>query len=475
MNLLVGLVILVCLVASEFQTDQPVVDLPVRLLLVGVTTILVPGLALFQSILVTRWSRSEKDGNAESERAWSERLRRLSACHTAVWLSASMAIVWSLRWPEVIRVNWDLDRFVLVDELCILAPILMSLIASWLIFFEIDRPKSTDENDSLATKRESWLNRLLGWILDRERYRFLSLRIQLQILIVLIPVLMVVALNDSNQLFAGSSIQWLVVAMVMATIGVFYPLLQRLVWRTSPLVCEPGSLRAELDDRGLGRVGIATWQTELQLVNACVVSDGWRRRILLSDRLQHEFPVQQIRAVVRHEAGHLIFGHGWLRTWFALLPLVALAMAGWIVLGSPLLLEQLAIEWALRIELVYLTFAMVYCLYFIVVFRWLSHDLEYEADYFACCQLVRDEWVWCEQLSIETSQALLRLAAYQPVQLDRGGLFHPSLRSRIESIINQHVDHALYFDHKKRKRIWVAARTLVGLILFFGSAAAIPV
>ena len=120
MNLLIGLVIILCLACSELKTAEAATDLWTRLIAVGLVSMAVPGLALFQTLIVTRKFQYSNVGDSQRDST----IRRLSVCHTAVWLTASLAIIWGIRWQDVVRGNWNFDRFPLLDEAFILAPII---------------------------------------------------------------------------------------------------------------------------------------------------------------------------------------------------------------------------------------------------------------------------------------------------------------------------------------------------------------
>ena len=171
MNLLIGFVILICLVCSEIQTTEVASDLWLRLLTVGLVSLTVPGLALFQTLVVTQRFKNSQLSDAEREST----LRRLSVCHSAVWLTASLAIIWAVRWQDIVRGNWNLDRWPLLDEILIVAPVLLSLLASWAIFFEI-------QCSTIATPKLFDLARL------KSRIEFVSIRFRVYCLMVLIPI-----------------------------------------------------------------------------------------------------------------------------------------------------------------------------------------------------------------------------------------------------------------------------------------------
>ena len=80
MNLIVGLVILMVLACSEFRHGGPAGELPLRVLLIGLTTALVPGLAMVQ----TAWLSARIRQVPHRELDQAGMIRRLTASHTAV-------------------------------------------------------------------------------------------------------------------------------------------------------------------------------------------------------------------------------------------------------------------------------------------------------------------------------------------------------------------------------------------------------
>ena len=122
MNLAVGFVILFCLFCSEYSAAGSADHLQLRLGGIALLTCLVPMLALLQTFAVNRRRKLQQVDDALWERVCS----RVSSCHTAVWLAASVATIYVFRWHDVVRAEWGLDRFVLVDEILILMPVLLS-------------------------------------------------------------------------------------------------------------------------------------------------------------------------------------------------------------------------------------------------------------------------------------------------------------------------------------------------------------
>lgn len=436
MNLLVALVIVLCLVCSEFQQGSPTQDLSIRLCLIGLTTCLVPGLAIFQTFFVTR------EGTPIEPQAREGVIQRLTACHTAVWFAASLAIIVSLRWHEVVRNNWGLGDLILIDELLILTPVILSMLASWAVFYEIDNrwrepPKSS--RDSLVCDLDAK---------PHSRWQFVTLRFQLQIVAVLVPLAVAITFRDTRDLLSTAN-RSTVIAACMAMMGggwLVGALLMRLVWSSKPVAPEISrKMSGELEARGVRVGSIRNWQTGSQIINACVMGlTRFDRRVLLSDRLLQEFPEKEILAVVRHEAGHVSLRHARHRILFCLAPIAALVLAGLLTNGSPLFVEALTERIGVPAVWGFVVFVVLLLAYLRVVLPWLSHMMEYEADLYASCEVTGDrsdyKLTFSERKAGEMSEALLRLAAYHLSQFERGTLFHPSIRSRVESLASLPAD-----------------------------------
>ena len=113
-------------------------------------------------------------------------LRRLSTCHSAVWLAASVAIIWAVRWQDVVRGNWNLDQWPLLDEIFILAPIVLSLAASWAIFYEIQGTLGDEASSRIRFSLADWKNRIA----------YVSIRFRIYILLIMIPISIAVLARD---------------------------------------------------------------------------------------------------------------------------------------------------------------------------------------------------------------------------------------------------------------------------------------
>lgn len=428
MNLLIGFVILICLIASELRAPESFNDGWTRLGWVAFTGLTVPGLALFQTLIV---SRRLKTSNLESSQQ-DAILRRVSVCHSAVWLTASLAIIWAIRWQDVVRESWDLDRWPLVDEVLILAPILFSLIASWAIFFEI--------HHGLADGR----HHRLSWQGLKARFEYVALRVRVYFLIMLIPILLAILSRDLAPWLEWMAPWQATLALTLAglTIMAGFPFVLLLLWRNQKI--EDDALRSDLlqtcQQLRIYVHDIRVWNTGNQIVNALVagILPGFRL-ILLSDYLLELFPRDELQAIVRHEAGHLRLWHLPIRILFIVLPLIALTIDEQNPSGLIWQLESFFAGLGLPAYSGIASVTIVYLGYLLISMSWLSHQMEFEADAYAC-RAVNDTGTVLTKIdkrrTQQMSDALLRLAAINPSQLDRNTLFHPSLRQRICQLKN---------------------------------------
>ena len=457
MNLLIGAVILLCLLCSEMRAAEAVSDSGLRILLVGFVTLLVPGLALFQTLIVSRRLRNSDLAEPQS----TVMLNRLSVCHSAIWLTASLAIVWAVRWQDVVRGNWQLDRWPLIDEAIIILPIVFSLVASWAIFFDIQQ--SFDN----ANKSR--------WSLDniRKRVSYVSIRFRIYLLMFLVPLSIAVVSRDiapwMESLENWQAVTFGVSAAFLIMAG--FPFLLMLMWKTARI--EDKSLRSELlsncKQQNLFVHDVRIWKTGNRIVNALVAGIlPYFRVILITDSLVRLFPRHELLAVLRHEAGHLRLWHLPTRIGFIALPLVALAIDEKNATGFLNSLNHFAVGLGFPNGAGLAMPAAAYVLYLLVCLPWLSHRMEYEADIYACQSLrPSQENTIDPALAKNVSDALLRLASVMPSQFEKSSMMHPSIQKRLLLVrdITQSPEKAHRFrsSFKRRRRIALAAMAITCL------------
>lgn len=422
MNLLIGFVVLLCLLCSEIRTAEAVSDWGTRTLMVGLVAMTVPGLALFQTMVVSR--RIRRDGFEENES--NAIMKRISLCHGAVWLSASLAIIWAVRWQDVVRGSWELDRWPLVDEAFILAPAIFSLVVSWAIFYEVQQTFDGEHGNRFKLEN---IKRRIGYV---------SIRFRIYFLMVLIPISFAVLTRDLapwlQQLSPSQAIATYTVSALVMVAG--FPFLLLFIWRTSKI--DDSELKTNLirtcTEHRIYVHDIRIWETGNQIINALVAGILPRFRvILLSDSLVSLFPRNELLAILRHEAGHLRLWHLPTRIGFIMLPLIALALDEKNPLGVINGLESKIVALGLPSGCGLAVIMAVYLVYLYYSMSWLSHRMEYEADIYACQVRSKDphETSISREMAKDMSDALLRLASVTPSQFERRTIMHPSIRERI--------------------------------------------
>lgn len=441
MQLMLMLVVLGALAVAESAPGGPVADAQWRLLAACGGVALVTVFAMAVSAVIALRLRADFARQGVLLR----RFRTLRRAHVALWLLTSGGILCWLDWARLVRFNWHLDRVLLVDELLILAPVLLPLVFSWAAFYEVDRAVRLGIGDDGAA----------GETGGRGRYVAVHLRHYLGIL--LVPVVLLVAWQDSVQiLLPGMSDggQALLFVPVLVLLLLLFPVLLRYVWQTHPL--PPGPLRDRLQQAarrsGLRVREILVWQTDGMVVNAAVAGfvRPWRY-VFLTDGLLRLLGDEQIEAVFGHEAGHVRHHH---------LPLRVMTMVA--PLSLYLLLQQTFPQsmgefqqWLgtagpgvqLPLGLMGLVALAVYAL---SVFGYYSRLLEHQADLFGCRLAAAGPGQAPHQAFIA---ALEMLGAAAGASRSARSWQHASVARRVDFLnrLGRRPDRELHFQRRVRR------------------------
>lgn len=411
--------ILLVLIVSEMGNNHPVDDVWLRLSAILLTTFTVPMLAAFQTVIVTR---KLKDKNCDLDKIPAT-LKRLTACHSAVWLIASLAIVYSFQWQKIVRGNWQLDQWWLIDDILIIAPVILSLIASWAIFFDIQ---------TVFAKSEKLKS--LG-----ERFKFVGLRVRVYLAIFLIPMLFALAAKDvmDSRLFDSKSLLLVIVFAGTPILLATFPFLVAMVWQTKKLEDTElkDSVQKIVEHHKLRIFSVRIWTTSRQIINAVVAGVfPYFRLILISDGLVNNFTTPQIAAIIRHEAGHIRRHHLLLRMFFVLLPLFIFLLSDWLGYHPEQTGNKIMTSTGLSESLALPIMTLAYGGYLFLSLAWLSRQMEFDADQYAVTQHANadtEENSICKQAVEDMESALLRFAELMPSQVDRKSLWHPTIRQRL--------------------------------------------
>lgn len=419
MNLIVAAVIVLTLLGSELIGAAPVKNeqLWLTIFMVGVLAVLVPGLAIFQTYFVSL----RIPLNRIEAKQRNQVIARLSACHSAVWLSASLATVWAIRWQDVVRGTWQLDRWPLLDELFILLPIVFSLFTSWIIFSDLTGKISKSDSLCLSMKRKT---------------EIAFIRFQSCLLFVIFPTVTIIFIRDLEPYLSNLNAfeRSASLAAILLALAAGLPLLLLTACshtKFNDQVFESQIKSIFIQNRiPLRRLRI--WRTGNQIANAAVVGLIPRYRMLiLSDKLMDLFPRNEVLAIARHEAGHVRLWHTFTRLCFITLPVLAIAQTQSTGLATPVF-DGSPLEWLGEAST--LVPIGIYLAFLLISLPWISHQMEYEADIFACQTQGPHGAAPDSNYTNDLKNALLRLAALGRGYYEKQTLLHPSLKQRIELI-----------------------------------------
>jgi len=308
MQLAILAAVLAAIAAAE-GGGGPVAGVAWRLALIATATLVAPLAALVGTHRLYRSTTEHPTaGDAVS---------RLESIVIALWLAAVALILLVGQWPRIVRSNWQLAAWPLIDELAILLPVIAPLILIWAAMYRLECA-----SDDHSARHPLALLRYL-WFQARH-----------QLALVLLPPLAVVGgLEILTWLHVAPTqidTAWWFALPLLGMMLVLMPLAVRQIWQTTPLAASP--LRDLLDHLCHARRcqvrEILVWHTGGTMANAAVVGlSRWLRYILLSDVLLNRLSDAEIAGVVRHELAHL-------RRWHLPLRLAALLLpvAWWIAI-----------------------------------------------------------------------------------------------------------------------------------------------
>lgn len=377
MQFVLILAVLAAIIISDGGPNRPVPGEASRLALAVAGMMLVALFAQVSSGLIARRLRAEPS----RPHLLLHRFRQLRQVHAVLWLAVAGAILYCLEWGPMVRFNWRLDRAFLLDDLLVLTPVLAPLVLSWAAFYQVEKAVHARLVASgLADGRACGLG------------RYLALHVRHYLGVLLVPVLVLLAVQDAVEL---ASPGWMagrhavaVHAPLLIALFVGFPLLLRHVWQTHPL--PPGPLRERLEGAsqrlGFHAREILVWNTGGLVVNAAVTGlTRHLRYVFLSDGLLERLDAEEIEAVFGHELGHVRHRHMALRLGAMLAPLSVWLFLVQVLPDTTRQVEEWVAEagptWNVPLGLAALAAMGAYLL---VVFGWYSRLLECQADLFAC-------------------------------------------------------------------------------------------
>lgn len=230
----------------------------------------------------------------------------LRAGHDVCGLAVYAAVLKWLGWGAIVQDLWGLEDWLLVDELLILAPYLMTETLSLVAGYKVER---TIRLGLAALGHEV----RTVWTLPQ----YLNFQLRNQLGIWLSTALVVTAVKDIAAWIVpdwDQSATTALAAMLATSLSVLAlsPLIIRFVWQATPLPAGPLRQQLEAVARRLGFrcSNILVWHTSGGVANAAITGIVPQLRyVLLSDALLEQLSAAQVQAVFGHEVGHVRHHH----------------------------------------------------------------------------------------------------------------------------------------------------------------------
>jgi len=333
------LFLLVCVLAFSPDLPEGIISDP-WLSAVG-TGSLVAITSLAATLLGRMFGQDNAHGLSPSRFRCYRALR--STLGTVIILNQVLALI-VFDWGNVVRRHYALGDWWLLDELCLISPLVIGLASFWWGLYPAE--KAWRQSPGLTDLESFW---------SRPGYVLFQMRVQLGLL--LLPLLLYVGLQELGARMSATPLtpesgpgQWLLltisVVSALGTLGAMPWVLVR-VWGTRSLPAGPVRQLLETTARRLGfrYTDFRVWHTRHNLANAMVTGIlPWPRYIIFSDALLAELSPDELVAVLGHEIGHI-------RRCHMPLYLLILLLAS---LSGGLLVRRFFPDW--EVDLLWLTF-----------------------------------------------------------------------------------------------------------------------
>lgn len=460
MHLVLILAVLLAMTLAENTPHEPIEHALLRTVLTFGCVLAIPVIAGWFSAQILSAIRRDTLG-------WSTYLARFTLgqqLHAVLWLVMIAFVSYVLAWPQVVRENWGLGQWILLDDLLILMPVYVPLLLSWAAYYEVDRliERLTIPEDSPEERLPS-------------RWRYVLMHARHYLALVMTPLLLVLVIHDTAKYlapnFAESSYGWLVMAIPLMLMIMALPQLLTALWKTERL--EAGPLRARLEHVlstcRLRVRDILIWKTNQRMINAAVSGVWWRLRyVFLTDGLLARLDDDQVEAVIRHEAGHVARRHIALRMLMLGVPLAAWfslqRVAPQSIQQLQFSLENMGISAAWQSGL--LLPILIAC-YGIFGLGWYCKQLELEADLFACGFLTNSRDALPAPSTTAFVTALQEIAHSAGSDPHHEGWLHPSIARRVAHLEAASADpwRAQRFERNMTWLAWLIAGCYLASLL----------
>lgn len=265
--------------------------------------------------------------------------------------------------------------------------------------------------------------------------------------------------------------QFLFFTLFLILLGIFLPLLINYFWGCSPLPQTEKKERIEafFREQGFRYRGILRWPLlEGRMMTAGVMGLVPRfRYILVTDSLMELLSVEELKAVMAHEMGHIRYKHllfyllfvlGYMAISLGLFDVVFSLMA-----LQPWLLNLLNSQKELHVSLFYLVFSVPIILSVVLYFRYIMgffmRNFERQADLYSV-KIIGE--------ATPTIMSLEKIAAASGMSRRQPSWHHFSIAERVEFLWRSSGDPQLIKGHSRRVAIFLIAFLVLVTSLGYG-------
>nr|BAL52378.1 tetratricopeptide repeat domain protein [uncultured Planctomycetota bacterium] len=296
-----------------------------------------------------------------------------------------------LSWGYVVRRVWGLGTWILLDEILLLSPLMLSLVAVWWGLY----PAEKILHDSLRRRDSTPFWSRTGYVIFQARTHSA---------ILILPMLLYVTVQEMGSQLDSALMeqfrQWLpfyyftgISVLAVLVVLLILPWMLVRIWQTESL--PQGELRDLLESTarrlGFRYTDFRVWHTQNNIANALVTGIlPWPRYVVFSDSLLQALSSYELVAVLGHEIGHVRRWH--LPLYVGLCMLAAVSGVQLLSLRWPglepylvALLYRLPSDLADWRQWLHLAFSMtVLWGYIWLIFGYVSRHCEREADVYGC-------------------------------------------------------------------------------------------
>ncbi len=378
--------------------------------------------ALLQAVCLTSALRMDRSGSLRAALL-------AQRAHAFLRVVAGVVMAWAILggcWGEQVRA-WTGDLVVL-DELLILAPVIVFMLAGWWSIEPIDR-----------RLKEAMLWRDLHvqgmFYPPVSRGGFVWHHARHSVLLVLVPLTLITAWHESMTR-AGAHLDGRVPAWVPEAAGwlgvlgvlVVTPAIVRVLWDT--VAIGPGEVREQAvrvcERFGVRVSGPLLWRTHGAAANAAVLGILYPfRYMLFTDVLLERLPGPQVEGVIAHEVAHVKLRH---MLWLAGSLFATALGASWVLWIVETVLKPVDPRaWDTPATAGVLVVAAL-------VFGVVSRRFERQADAFGAAHLSGDSPVVTDEAGRTMGEALAGVAVLNAIRPEQFSYRHGSIAGRIAHV-----------------------------------------